>query len=171
MLRQLERRFNRLERQRAALLRELNAMTPGRLVFHPAPGSWSALDLVEHLVLAEEAVLCGIPDRPPSRSLADSARAAVVLPLLWLGFARGSLPSGGSSLAQLEVRWSRARANLRAVLGLMGPEDLSRPFFRHPVVGWLTTIEGLGFVERRVARHLHRVRRIRALPNYVALAS
>ncbi|HEX3235452.1 MAG TPA: DinB family protein [Gemmatimonadales bacterium] len=180
MLRQLERRFNRLERQRAAMLRELNAMTPGRLVFHPAPGSWSALDLVEHLVLAEEEVLRGIPDRPPTRSLADSARAAVVLPLLSLSFARGSrlraaapgtLPSGGSSLGQLEVRWSRARANLRAVLGLMGPEDLSRPFFRHPVVGWLTTLEGLGFLERRDAHHLNRVRRLRALPSYVALAS
>jgi hypothetical protein len=171
MLRQLERRFDRLERQRAAMLRELNAMTPGRLVFHPAPGSWSALDLVEHLVMAEEAVLRGIPDRPQTRSLADSARAAMVLPLLSLGFARGTLPSGGSGLPQLEIRWTRARANLRAVLGLMGPEDLSRPLFRHPVVGWLTTLEGLGFIERRVEHHLHRVRRIRALRSYVALAS
>jgi hypothetical protein len=180
MLRQLERRIDRLERQRAALLRELNAMTPGRLVFHPAPGSWSALDLVEHLVVVEEAVLRGIPDRPPTRSLADSARAAVVLPLLYLSFARGVrlraptpaiLPVGGSSLAQLEARWTRARANLRAVLQLMGPEDLSRPFLRHPVIGWLTTLEGLGFIERHVAHHLHRVQHIRALPSYVALAS
>jgi DinB family protein len=180
MLRQLERRIDRLERQRAALLRELKAMTPGRLVFHPAPESWSALDLVEHLVVVEEAVLRGIPDRPPTRSLADSARAAVVLPLLYLSFARGVrlraptpaiLPVGGSSLAQLEARWTRARANLRAVLQLMGAEDLSRPFLRHPVVGWLTTLEGLGFIERHVAHHLHRVQRIRALPSYVALAS
>ncbi len=180
MLRQLERRIDRLERQRAALLRELHAMTPGRLVFHPAPGGWSALDLVEHLVLVEEAVLRGIPDRPPTRGLADSARAAVVLPLLYLSFARGGrfraptpaiLPVGGSTLPQLEARWTRARANLRAVLQLMGREDLSRPFFRHPVVGWLTTLEGLGFLERHVAHHLHRVQRIRALPSYVALAS
>ena len=172
--------MDRLERQRAALLRELNAMTPGRLVFHPAPGSWSALDLVEHLVVVEEAVLGGIPDRPPTRSLADSARAAVVLPLLYLSFSRGVrlrapipaiLPVGGSSLGQLEARWTRARANLRAVLQLMGPEDLSRPFLRHPVIGWLTTLEGLGFIERHVAHHLHRVQRIRALPSYVALAS
>ena len=180
MLRQLERRIDRLERQRAALLRELNAMTPGRLVFHAAPGSWSALDLVEHLVVVEEAVLRGIPDRPPTRSLAESARAAMVLPLLYLSFARGVrlraptpaiLPVGGSTLAQLEARWTRARANLRAVLQLMGPEDLSRPFLRHPVIGWLTTLEGLGFIERHVAHHLHRVQRIRALPSYVALAS
>jgi hypothetical protein len=180
MLRQLERRIDRLERQRAALLRELGAMTPGRLVFHPAPGSWSALDLVEHLVVVEEEVLRGIPDRPPTRSLADSARAAMVLPLLYLSFARGVrlraptpaiLPVGGSSLAQLEARWTRARANLRAVLQLMGPEDLPRPFLRHPVVGWLTTLEGLGFIERHVVHHLHRVQRIRAQPSYVALAS
>jgi hypothetical protein len=180
MLRQLERRIDRLERQRALLLRELNGMTPGRLVFHPAPGTWSALDLVEHLVLVEEAVLRGIPDRPPSRSLADSARAAVVLPLLYLSFARGArlraptpaiLPVGGSTLAQLEARWTRARANLRAVLQLMGPEDLARPFLRHPVIGWLTTLEGLGFIERHVAHHLRQVQRIRALPSYVALAS
>ena len=155
-------------------------MKPSRLVFHPAPGSWSALDLVEHLVLVEEEVLRGIPDRPPTRSLADSARAAVVLPLLYLTFARGGrlraptraiLPVGGSTLAQLEARWTRARANLRAVLQLLGPEDLSRPFLRHPVIGWLTTLEGLGFIERHVAHHLHRVQRIRALPSYVALAS
>ena len=180
MLRQLERRIDRLERQRAALLRELNALSPGRLVFHPAPGSWSALDLVEHLVVVEEGVLRGIPDRPPTRSLADGARAAMVLPLLYLSFARGVrlraptpaiLPVGGSTLAQLEARWTRARANLRAVLQLLGPEDLSRPFLRHPVIGWLTTLEGLGFIERHVAHHLHRVQRISALPSYVALAS
>ena len=180
MLRQLEHRIDRLARQRAALLRELHTMKPSRLVFHPAPGSWSALDLVEHLVLVEEAVLRGIPDRPPTRSLADSARAAVVLPLLYLTFARGArlraptraiLPVGGSTLAQLEARWTRARANLRSVLQLMGPEDLSRPFFRHPVIGWLTTLEGLGFLERHVAHHLHQVKRIRAVPGYVALAS
>ena len=155
-------------------------MKPAQLAFHPAPASWSALDLVEHLVLAEEAVLRGIPDRPPTRSLADSARAAMVLPVLYLTFARGVrlraptrdvLPVGGSSLAQLESRWTRARANLRAVLELMGPEDLPRPFFRHPVIGWLTTLEGLGFLERHVAHHLQQVKRIRAMPRHVALAS
>jgi hypothetical protein len=180
MLRQLERRIGRLERQRAALLRELHGMKPAQLAFHPAPASWSALDLVEHLVLAEEAVLRGIPDRPPTRSLADSARAAMVLPLLYLTFARGVrlraptrdvLPVGGSSLPQLEARWTRARANLRAVLELMGPEDLPRPFFRHPVIGWLTTLEGLGFLERHVAHHLQQVKRIRTMPRHVALAS
>ena len=155
-------------------------MKPARLAFHPAPASWSALDLVEHLVLVEEAVLRGIPDRPPTRSLADSARAAMVLPILFLTFARGGrfraptrevLPVGGSSLAQLDARWTRARANLRAVLQLMGPEDLSRPFFRHPVIGWLTTLEGLGFLERHVGHHLRQVERIRAMPRHVALAS
>ncbi|MFL5496695.1 MAG: DinB family protein [Gemmatimonadales bacterium] len=180
MLRQLERRFARLERQRAALLRELHGMRPARLAFHPSPGKWSALDLVEHLVLAEEAVLRGIPDRPPTRSLADGARAAMVLPLLYLTFARGVrlraptrdvLPVGGSSLPQLEARWTRARANLRAVLQLMGPEDLSRPFFRHPVIGWLTTLEGLGFLERHAAHHLQQVKRVRASARRIALAS
>jgi hypothetical protein len=180
MLPQLERRIGRLERQRVALLRELNALSPARLVFHSAPGSWSALDLVEHLVLVEEAVLRGIPDRPRARSMADSARAAMVLPLVYLAFARGRrlrapssavLPVGGSTLPQLEARWARARANLSAVLQLMGPEDLSRPFFRHPVIGWLTTLEGLGFLERHVAHHLHQVKRIRAVPGYIALAS
>jgi hypothetical protein len=180
MLRQLEHRIGRLEQQRAALLRELHGMRPARLAFHPAPASWSALDLVEHLVLVEEAVLRGIPDRPTTRSLADSARAAMVLPVLYLAFARGGrlraptrdvVPVGGSSLAQLEARWTRARANLRAVLQLMGPEDLSRPFFRHPVIGWLTTLEGLGFLERHVGHHLRQVERIRAMPRHVALAS
>jgi hypothetical protein len=180
MLRQLERRIGRLERQRAALLGELQGMKPARLAFHPAPGSWSALDLVEHLVLVEEAVLRGIPDRPPTRSLADSARAAMVLPLLYLTFARGVrlraptlavLPVGGSTLAQLEARWTRARANLRAVLQLMGPEDLSRPFLRHPVIGWLTTLESLGFLERHVAHHRQQLKRIRGMPRHVALAS
>jgi hypothetical protein len=180
MLRQLERRMGRLERQRAAFLAELHGMRPSRLALRPAPEKWSALELVEHLVLVEEAVLRGIPDRPPTRSLADSARAAMVLPLLYLTFTRGGrlraptrdlLPVGGSSLPQLEARWTRARANLRAVLQLMGPEDLSRPFFRHPVIGWLTTLEGVAFLERHVAHHLHQVKRIRALPRHIALAS
>ncbi|MGI9040942.1 MAG: DinB family protein [Gemmatimonadales bacterium] len=76
MLVSLQRRVERMERQRAALLLEVAALSPAQLRFHPDPDSWCPLDVVEHLVRVEEAILRRAAERPRARSLAQAVRAA-----------------------------------------------------------------------------------------------
>ena len=52
----LRHSLSRLERRTRRLLDELCTWTPEQLRFRPSPVSWSALELIEHLMLAERAV-------------------------------------------------------------------------------------------------------------------
>jgi hypothetical protein len=64
----LTRRLQAFDDRRNALLDEMEALEPGKLLARPIPGKWSILEIVEHLVLAERVVLQGLPSRPSSRS-------------------------------------------------------------------------------------------------------
>lgn len=53
----LLRSFSILERRRQNLFCQLHSWTPEQLGFSPSSGGWSALDLLDHLILTEKAVL------------------------------------------------------------------------------------------------------------------
>jgi uncharacterized damage-inducible protein DinB len=167
--------LTRLDARRRALLSEVAAMTADQLVFRPAPDSWSALDVVEHLVRVEEAILSRIREREP-RTLREALWAKGALALMRVYFAVGRrfkvptqviVPLGGVTLSDLAARWDAAHAALRARVNLLDPEELARPLMRHPQLGLLTPRETLIFLLRHMAHHrrqIHRIRRARGYP-------
>jgi DinB superfamily len=170
MLPRLRRRLDRMEHQRSALLEDVARLRDAQLAFRPAPGSWCPLDVVEHLVRVEEAVVLRVPQLPPSRTLAQGLRAAGSMALLRLTFgagvrteapSRSVLPQGAVTLPELRGRWERVREKLAAVLDDQTPADLRRPMMRHPVCGWLTPTQTLSFLEQHVAHHTRQLERIR----------
>jgi hypothetical protein len=54
-----------VQRKAGALLDVMAAPDPAKLVAKPLAGKWSILEIIEHLILAERAVLQGLPE--PSR--------------------------------------------------------------------------------------------------------
>src|SRR3954447_24270632 len=55
------REIQAFDDQRRALLDELAALPAESLAVKPGPDRWSILEIVEHLVLSERYVLCGMP--------------------------------------------------------------------------------------------------------------
>ncbi len=119
MLPTLRKRFDRLEQQRVALLRGLAAVDQAGLEFRPADGGWSSLDVVEHLVLAEELMVGALrKDKAATLSRWARWRADATLRVVFLVFAlrrrlraptAAILPSGQSpTLAALTARWGEA---------------------------------------------------------------
>ncbi len=161
-----------MERQRLALLADVAGLDPGQLDFRPAPESWSTLEVVEHLVRVEEAIVLRASQAVSSQSLGSRIRSAAGMLLLYQGLRMGArfkapsqaiLPEGKSTLPELRGRWDRIREKLEAVLADRTRADLSRPMMRHPAVGWLNPVQTLTFLERHVAHHVRQIERIRAV--------
>ncbi|MBA3522940.1 MAG: DinB family protein [Gemmatimonadales bacterium] len=166
-----------MERQRAALLVQVGALSPAQLRFRPAPDSWCPLDVVEHLVKVEEATLRRVDERPRARGLAQAARASAALAVMAVASRGGArvkaptrvvLPQGGCDLSELTARWDVIRGTLREVLEGLAPGEASRPLLRHPRAGWLSTAQSLAFMELHVAHHVRQLERIRGAAGYPA---
>jgi hypothetical protein len=168
------RLLDRIDRQRRALLAEVDELGPEQLVFRPREGDWSALDVVEHLVRVEEAIISRVKQRPP-RTWREAARARLSLELISVYFLVGRrfkapvpaiLPQGGVTLADLSTRWAAAQEAMRRTIDGFGPAEFARPMMRHAILGLLTPMEALTFIRRHIAHHHRQIARIRRSPGY-----
>jgi uncharacterized damage-inducible protein DinB len=166
------RKLDRMERRRRDLIAQAQALSAEQLTHHPEQGSWSVLEVVEHLVRVEEGIASrtGKPRAP--RTWPEAARATGALGLVSVCFVLGRrfkapvatiLPQGGATLTDLGLRWDAARGALRKALEAADPR---RPIFRHPVIGLLTPAQTVTFIERHIAHHGRQIGRIRRSPGY-----
>lgn len=169
-----EKLLARVEKRRRKLMAEAEELTVDQLTFRPAPGCWSALDVLEHLVRVQEGIAPRIRPREP-RGIVEAARARAALVLMFAatGLRRRLrvplqtiVPLGGVTLADLAKRWEEAEETMRTALERFGEGDWSRPMMRHPLFGPLTPAEGLTFIHWHMGHHRKQIERIRRSPGY-----
>jgi hypothetical protein len=167
---------DRLDQSRARVLALVEGTDEDQRSSQPAEGKWSLLQVVEHLVLAEEGTLKVFEQGPPPE---PKVKVRSVLALraieglfglrLRLPVPSKSLtPTTPESLEPLRVRWVAAGKGIAQYVGALEPDDLRKPRFRHPVAGWLTAAQGIDFLERHIRHHerqIHRIRRSLNLPH------
>ena len=169
MLKPLRKRFDLIETQRSALVTALRSHDPGALAFKPAPASWSVVEVIEHLVIAEELSLRAL-DKPPPADRGSALRSTFRINLIRAVFRHLSvrvkapsdrlMPSGSVPLDQLLERWNTARARLAGVLEAVDAETATERRWRHPLAGWLTTEQWLAFIHSHVAHHQKQMGRV-----------
>ena len=76
--------LQRLDDRRRALLDSLESLSPEALRARPAEGAWSSLEILEHLVVAEQVILQGLPDPATLIDRPRSLRQRCTYPLVWL---------------------------------------------------------------------------------------
>jgi len=162
--------FDRLAQSRDRALAFVEATDGPRRGLRPGEGQWSMLQVIEHLVLAEEGTLRVLRQGPGPRPRV-TFRSRLALRAIEVLFGLGArvrvpsqslAPSGADALDTLRSRWSGAREGIAAVVRGLDADGLRQPRFRHPVAGWLTVGQGLDFLERHIRHHerqLHRIRR------------
>ncbi len=165
----LEAVLARLARSKDRILGLVAAADDSRRAVAATDGQWSMLQVIEHLVLAEEGTLRVLRRGPPAKQRV-TLRSRLILRAIELLFTMGArvrvpsqslAPSGGVSLEALRVRWSEARDGIVAVVMGLDAQALQAPRFRHPVAGWLTVEQGLDFLERHIRHHERQIQRIR----------
>lgn len=177
MLAELDGRFEDLEDRKTELLADLGEGSDAQLHFRPTPESWSLLQVLEHLLRVEEAVLEQLQRTasashrrrtPVTRLRFAFLRLVLRSPLRVKAPTRRVLPAGDLTLGEIEASWSDVRRALARRLEAIEAPALTSPVAYHPVAGRLTAVQGLDFLIDHFDHHLRQVERIRRSPGYPA---
>ena len=164
--------FDHLEKQKSQTLALLADWSPARLAYRPTADAWSAIQVIDHIVRAESAMVAaarrglqkphriGVRDRLGYLfvySLFRSARRVKVP-----GSVAQVLPDANVDFASVRLRWNDAREDLARLLSQVTPDQLRAGVFRHPVIGWMSVPRILGFFAVHIHHHAFQLARIRA---------
>jgi hypothetical protein len=171
----LERQYVRLERQRAALFERLGRMSDAQQTFRPGPEAWSVAEVVQHLVLVEEAMVRNgrrqSATRPAWVTVPSWLRGRLMVRVLGTDLRVRApnpavIPRTHVPVAELASRWAAARQDLRAyVEGMPEPRGWRTAFF-HPRTGWIGALGGLRFFEAHCGHHLRQIDRLLAARDF-----
>jgi len=162
--------IDRIESQRAELLSYLNGFTDKQLNFHPSEDAWSMLQVLNHLVIADEGFLRSATRKKKSelqKVLLRSTLEIQAIRLLYKTPMRFKVPikelhpPDGIPLETLRERWNAARENLKMYLDSLETSDLELGIFRHPYAGRITPAQTLDFILIHVYHHFKQMERIR----------
>lgn len=164
------RMFEEMERERAELLAELEEWGLVRLGFRPARGEWSAVEVLDHIVLAEAGTtgdmraslktphVLGDEPRPKVAALERALRSEE---RFTVPAGAGIDPGSETRYADVVRRWEAARAELGLMVAGMSEEDGRCGVFEHPFAGWMTMREVLGHMSDHLYHHRFQLERLR----------
>ena len=168
LLPELQDRFDAIEDQRHALIARLQTADESLLQHHPAPGSWSILQVVEHLLLVEQLVVKTMKraTRPiVRRRWWHRVGGWMVAFVFRHGFrvpapSRKVVPVADTPLDVSSQNWDALRMELRSFLDATTPDSARLLGFRHPVSGPLDIPSTLDFIREHFDHHLRQIARI-----------
>ena len=161
-----QRLLAHLDMTEAWLVSELEGLSPDQLSFHMTPESWSILEVVEHLVIAEpqywQQVLNSMK-QPPSDKKPEATDAGI----LWYGIDRtnrqktgearvpkGKFPDIGTSLAEFR----KLRKTIRDYAATTKEDPRSRMLLE----GNMDVYQWLLMISTHSQRHILQIREIKA---------
>ncbi|RMG68564.1 MAG: DinB family protein [Calditrichaeota bacterium] len=176
MLPDLQSRWDRLENLRHEMEGVLQNWSPEQLHFRPAPDKWSALQVLEHIVLSEfythrymEKKRQASPDlRAPwySGLLTGLLKLWLASPLKAQIPSQAVAPGRFDNLDQILEHWQGVRANLQQVLETFTPAQRRFPAYKHPFVGYQTPAQTLDFLYGHCRRHWRQILQRRQAPGF-----
>lgn len=168
----LQADLDRLQREKAALLDELRGWPPDRLALRPAEGSWSALEVLDHLVLTEREITAAVragAGQPKKIGVRDRL-GFLMVERVFLTERRVKVPKAVTTvlpgkdleLARISERWDADRGELAHVLEGCSRLTAQDGVFRHPVAGMMTIGQVLRFFSVHIVHHRFQLARIQA---------
>jgi hypothetical protein len=164
----LAARFDRLEAGRRRALALLEPHERATLNRPPAPGRWSALQVLHHAIASETATLAYVRKKMqggtalPPVGLASRLRrlllqTALVLPLRFQAPAATAAVPDEIDPAELRARWEDVRRSWCELLEGFPAALESRLVFRHPFVGLMGLPDTLAFLQAHLNHHIRQV--------------
>jgi len=164
--------YEKLEMQKKTLLSEVALWSPAQVHFRPKPSAWSALDVLDHLVKVEVAVIDAVrsqlPDGNPM-TLRDRVGALFIL-LVMLSPMRVKVPAAALTVlpevmtddaSGIATHWEQVRGEMGILLQSLQLNQLDRALFRHPVSGWMTMRQAIAFLSAHLRHHEYQLDRLK----------
>lgn len=169
----LHLRFEQLELATNRLLAAVAALD-AKAEQSPGPGQWSAVQVVQHLVVAETGIGQYMEKKLlqteglAKAGLGSFLKSRLLRVLLRLPFTRFKVPAHLTKLTPTEVpplpelraEWEAVRRRLERLLNEYPSTLLDRAIFKHPRSGMLTIYQTLDFMLDHVLHHQKQVERI-----------
>jgi uncharacterized damage-inducible protein DinB len=172
MISELRDKFERYDLIRRALLDDLAVLNDDQIRRKPGPKEWSILQIVQHMVLAEQGVMQYLPEPEEliDRSRGIRARVFYVVVLLILRLnirvpvpSERMVPDGNTSLSKLRQQWDENMRWFRRYVDSLGPDDLKRAVFGHPIAGPLTGPQAGKLAQYHFDAHLRQINKVKAI--------
>lgn len=168
----LQRSFDRLEQQKAALLSDVAIWPAERVCFRPNPAAWSALDVLDHLVKVEKAAFEFIQKQLPKGApvtLKDQLGRLMVICVMKSpmrvkapsSVAEAIQPAQASDQVAIAAEWQQTRTELYNLLQSIQPDQMRRGLFHHPVSGWMTLPQAMAFLSAHLGHHNYQLKRLK----------
>ena len=164
-------KLENLEREKRKVLEDLAAWPKNQLEYRAAGGSWSALEVIDHLIRVERCTLDDIVTNLRARTpvpLGDRMRGLLVIAVMQsqmkVKVPRGVeqvIPQAATDLAALSAEWNEVRKKLRELAKSVPGADCTCGVLRHPVGGWMTLPRTLAFLAAHIRHHRYQIERIR----------
>jgi len=169
MLADIQQTFDSLEKKYGKLLRKLNSLTDDVLYFKAQADKWPIVEVIEHLVMAEENMLVQLTDATSATTLDPRDRSAknfhIVIKVMTRDIPvdvpdESMEPHGQFSLEELLGRWDDTRQKTRAYIDGINSEKAGNLVYRHPFAGPLDMAETLRFIDAHFDSHMRHIDRI-----------
>ena len=172
MISELRDKFEMYDSTRRALLDDLERLNDDQLRRKPGLNEWSILQIVQHMVLAEQGVMQYLPQPEELIARKRGLRARIFYPVVLLILrwnirvpvpSKRMVPDGNTSLSELRQQWDENMRWFRGYLDSLGPEDLKRAMFSHPVAGPLTGPQAGKLAQYHFDAHLRQIKKVKAI--------
>ena len=160
--------LNSLESGKAALRKVLQGVTEEMAARAPAPGSWSILGCVEHLVISEDYLFRQIAESAQADAPLINERREAAIPVRGLDRSRRmeSPPQGSPSglFPTLSEAVERFMANRERTIKFVrgNTEDLRSRITSHPMMGTVNCHEMLQSIAVHCLRHVQQIQEAKA---------
>jgi hypothetical protein len=171
MLSNIQKQFESLIKKREDLSQRLSSRSSAELCFKAGPDKWSVVDVIEHLVIAEQNLFDQLAANVPVSSLDPGTRTPekhqTVIKVMERDIAvdvpdESLEPHGGFTLDELFNQWDDIRKKLQGLLAEIKPENENDLVYRHPYGGPLDIAETLHFIDVHFDNHMRQIDKILA---------
>jgi len=171
MLADVREVFKNLDKKYDELLKNLDSLSDEVLYFKASEDRWSIVEVIEHLVMAEEDMLKQITGSASAAALDPQDRSAknfhIVIKVMTEDIPvdvpdQSMEPHGQVALQALLKRWQDTRRKTRAHLDAIKSEDAKALVYRHPFAGPLDMAETLRFIDVHFDNHMRHIEKIKA---------
>ncbi len=171
MLTTTAEKFQSLTQKRSQLIQQLDELSDETLYYKAGPDKWSIVEVIEHLVVAEEDLLQQLSDNIPASTLDPASktpdRYRMVIKVMEQDIEvdvpdKRAEPRGRLTLEELIGKWDLIRDRLPGYLTAVTVENKDDLVYRHPFGGPLSVIEALHFIEVHFDNHMRQIDRILA---------
>jgi hypothetical protein len=152
---------------------DLSAWTPEQLSWKPDETTWSALQILEHIVFVE-VISLGYMKKKTSDGWENLTRvgdahiaASITMNLRLLSNDKYKAPDvlpapvGDKSFQELLGMWEGIRADFSVFMKGLGVEYRDRLIFKHPISGPMTPAQTLEFLNYHIGHHVPQFQRLR----------